>query len=416
KGVFHIAEGGLPIPNDKIAVPKSVFAALLEAALQPPPELMALPSSPRGAPELVFVSLLLRPLVCPATATQPAKTMETRFFVPGSLVSNIDFVECIFGNAGDPSLPENDSALDVQHWSGHSGCVILAPHLSLLRKKDLGLPHSREATGRQKRDGMCWEREDELYNGGSAFKVACRDASGVIVTIIADNYFGYCKKEVKTQTSFAANLYGMAEEEHAGGAHAYATYVLGEEFLADRTVHLKPATFEHALQILGDAAERQAGGYARDRHHQGVVYLPETSQFSVREGWIRWEYEGARHELPLRADEIYVLPSGYRVRLEKQLSGSAWRLVGTRPDGTLCHKPCTVSGGGKSEISKSIADVLLKGPVFVKESRADLDEVEKILAMDFSKIYRRRRPDSRTARPILSVERSLGSVIKQLAP
>jgi hypothetical protein len=54
--------------------------------------------------------------------------------------------------------------------------------------------------------------------------------------------------------------------------------------------------------------------------------------------------------------------------------------------------------------------------VFVKEFRADLDEVEKILAMDFSKIYRRRRPDSRTGRPILSVERSLGSVIKLLTP
>ena len=28
----------------------------------------------------------------------------------------------------------------------------------------------------------------------------------MMVTIIADNYYGYCKKEVKTQISFAANL------------------------------------------------------------------------------------------------------------------------------------------------------------------------------------------------------------------
>jgi hypothetical protein len=416
KGVFHIAGGGLPIPTDKIAVPKPVFAALLRAALQPPPELLALPSSPPGAPELVFVSLLLRPLICPATPTHPEKSMETRFFVPGSLVSNIDFVECIFGNAGDPSLPENDAALDVMHWSGHSGCVILAPHLTLLRKMDLGLPHSRDATARQRRDGMCWDREDDVYNGGSAFKVTCRDTSGVIVTLIADNYFGYCKKEVKTQIGFAANLYGMSEEEHAGGAVAYPAYVLGEEFLADRTVHLKPATLEHALRILGDVAERQPGGHATDRRCPGVLYVPETAEFNVREGWVRWEYAGARHSLPLRTGEVYILPSGYQVRLEKQLSGSAWRLVGTRPDGALCHKPCTVSGGGKSEISKSIADVLLKGPIFVREFGADLDEVEKILARDFSRIYRRRRPDSRTARPILSTERSLGSVIKLLTP
>ena len=48
---------------------------------------------------------------------------------------------------------------------------------------------------------------------------------GVIVTIIADNYYGYCKKEVKTQISYAANLFGMCEEEHAGGAIAFPTYV-----------------------------------------------------------------------------------------------------------------------------------------------------------------------------------------------
>ena len=32
--------------------------------------------------------------------------MEIRFFAPGSLVSNLDFVESIFGNGGDPFLPE----------------------------------------------------------------------------------------------------------------------------------------------------------------------------------------------------------------------------------------------------------------------------------------------------------------------
>ena len=32
--------------------------------------------------------------------------MEIRFFAPASLVSNLDFVEGIFGNGGDPFLPE----------------------------------------------------------------------------------------------------------------------------------------------------------------------------------------------------------------------------------------------------------------------------------------------------------------------
>ena len=144
--------------------------------------------------------------------------MEIRFFAPGNLVSNLDFVESIFGNAGDPDLPENDAGLDVEHWTGHTGCVILAPHLTKVTKKAAGLPHWDQATERQRRDGMCWKDEWEFYNNGQAFKLTCRDETGVIVTIIADNYFGYCKKEVKTQISYAANLFGLCEEEHAGGA------------------------------------------------------------------------------------------------------------------------------------------------------------------------------------------------------
>ena len=35
-GSFHIAEGGLPIPGDKKAVPKLTFARLLQAAVKPP--------------------------------------------------------------------------------------------------------------------------------------------------------------------------------------------------------------------------------------------------------------------------------------------------------------------------------------------------------------------------------------------
>jgi hypothetical protein len=158
------------------------------------------------------------------------KRSEIRFFAPGSLVGNLDFVERIFGNGGDPSLPENDAALDPDGWTGHTGCVILAPHLVTLKKKDLGLPPKARASERQIRDNMCWENPNELYNGGQAFKITARDSRGVMVTLIADNYFGYCKKEVKTQISFSANLYGLAEEEHAGGAIAFPSYDLGVHF------------------------------------------------------------------------------------------------------------------------------------------------------------------------------------------
>ena len=114
---------------------------------------------------------------------------------------------------------------------------------------------------------MCWRDPDELYNDGAAFKICCRDHRGVMVTVIADNYYGYCKKEVKTQISFAANLFGLSEEEHAGGAIAFATYVLGQEFYADRTVSLKKAILR-----AGDQPARRFGrtpaGRLRDRPSQ----------------------------------------------------------------------------------------------------------------------------------------------------
>ncbi|RKZ55018.1 MAG: hypothetical protein DRQ44_18325, partial [Gammaproteobacteria bacterium] len=176
-GVFHIVEGGLPIPADKKAVPVNVYANLLQVALDPPTELLSLPiASDRDEPVDMWVSLLLRPVVRPEVeGVLPEKTLETRFFAPGTLVSNLDFVESIFGNGGDPFLSENDAALDIDHWTGHSGCVILAPHLTKLSKKIIGLPHHDDATERQREDGMCWKKDDELYNDGSAFKVVCRD-------------------------------------------------------------------------------------------------------------------------------------------------------------------------------------------------------------------------------------------------
>ena len=108
--------------------------------MNPPRELMSLPYlSQSTTPAHTWVSLLLRPLVCPEVpGFCEERTLETRFFAPGSLVSNLDFVESIFGNAGDPLIVANDAGLDVHHWSGHTGCVILAPHLITLTKQELG--------------------------------------------------------------------------------------------------------------------------------------------------------------------------------------------------------------------------------------------------------------------------------------
>ncbi|MFZ4587640.1 MAG: hypothetical protein ACOYNG_01505 [Terrimicrobiaceae bacterium] len=419
QGVFHVAEGGLPIPDDKKAVPAGTYARMLEFALQPPPELMRLPFTSGAVRQAeCFVSLLLRPKVCPAVqGFTDEKTMEVRFFAPGGMVSNLDFVESIFGNAGDPFLPQNDAGLDAAHWSGHTGCVILAPHLTSVTKVAAGLPHWDQATERQRRDGMCWKTEDELYNGGSAFKLTARNASGVVVTMIADNYFGYCKKEVKTQISFAANLLGRCEEEHAGGALVFPSYDLGEEFDGSLHVRSRGHSLGEALRLFPDLMEARPGGYAVDRKFLEVVYIPEEARASLAGLCVSWTNpDGGSHSLKLLPRHVYVRPSGYRISLRRSDGGKRWRLVGTRADALFCHKPCTVSGGGKSEISKSISDAIIHGPVYISDFKADCERVDALLRHDYSRRFRDAARHGSDMRPVLSPERSLGSVIKLLTP
>jgi hypothetical protein len=415
-GIFHIAEGGLPIPADKLAVPKAVFAKMLEQAFLPPRELLRLPfTANQPQPAECLVSLLLRPIVCPeVSGFCTEKTMEVRFFAPGSLVSNLDFVESIFGNGGDPGLPENDAGLDTKHWTGHSGCVVLAPHLTKLTKKGVGLPAWEQASERQRRDGMCWRDEWELYNNGQPFKLACRDESGVMVTIIADNYFGYCKKEVKTQISFAANLFGLCEEEHAGGALVFPSYDLGEDYSGELHVKGRGHSLGELLTLNPDSVVPHPDGYATDKNFPDIIYVPEDARFDLHKQRVSWPGGASERSIKLLPSKTYVRPSGYKVRMLEPAETRAWRLVGTVPEGTLCHKPCTVSGGGKSEISKPISDAILTGPVFVADFQKDFDAVAELLGRDYSNRFQ--NPARIDKRPILSADRSLGSVIKLLTP
>ena len=422
KGTFHIVEGGLPIPGDKRVVPCEAFVRMFQKAFDAPESLTRLPftvNQPEGGH--AWVSLLLRPLVSPEVpGYAPKRSLETRFFAPGSLVSNLDFVESIFGNAGDPFIPKNDAGLDVEHWTGHTGCVILAPHLLQLTKKELGLPHINDATDRQKQDRMCWEDSSELYNDGSAFKVTCRDARGVIITMIADNYFGYCKKEVKTQISYSANLLGGAEEEHSGGALVFQSWNLGDEFQFDSRRY-NDASFEDVVREYGDGIVIHESGYGVDKRFPKLFYIPENARADLREQCIRWTREDEEFEIPLLPGEIYMAPSGYRVRMEKHPEAPSWRLIGTAGEGLFCHKPCTVSGGGKSEISKSLIDYMEYGSVFVANYEDDIQQVRAIFAKDYATRWKedlREQIDySKTpSRTVLDSRRSLGSVIKLLTP
>ena len=414
KGVFHIAEGGLPIQDDKIAVPRATFGRLLEHAFNPPAEAKVLPyTSNRAERPGCWASLLLRPIVVPAVPGFTAeRRMETRFFAPATLMANLDFVEGIFGNGGDPYLPENDSSLDPERWTGHTGLVVLAPHLTLLTKKELGLPHWDDATQRQRRDGMCWRDESERYNNGSAFKACARDERGVIVTVIADNYFGYCKKEVKAQISYSANLLGLVEEEHSGGAIAYPRYNLGQ------TCTMKTPEGFHFDDVIARDPDRfrvRAEGYAVDLELPHVVLVPEHTRISLRDRTVSWERDGEPRSIELRADTQYVAPDGYIVELTHiEADGDMWTLIGTSPVATSCHKPATVSGGGKSEISKSITDAFVNGNAYVENFVEDMTAVAEIVDRDFSDRFK--DPEHTDHRALLSDARSVGSVIKLLTP
>ncbi len=367
----------------------------------------------------VFVSLLLRPVVCPEIpGFTERKTMEIRFFAPGAFVSNLDFVESIFGNAGDPYLHRNDAGLDIDHWTGHTGCVIIAPHLTKLRKKDVGLPNWEDASERMRRDGMCWKTEDERYNNGLPFKVSCRDNRGVVVTLIADNYFGYSKKEIKTQISYSANLYGGVEEEHAGGTLAFRRRNVGNAFDASFLRGKDPSspTFEEIKEEFGQIMEIMPDNYGIDRLYPSIVYVPENAVFDLYASRVSWEYEGKRRSIKLLRNTTYVLPSGNKVHMEKHPFGPDWRLVTTSGEGCFLHKPSTVSGGGKSEIAKSLLNAINYGFFFVDDLDRDFRRVEEIFAYDYSGRWKDSKLNSQVSRPFNDTSRTLGSAIKLLTP
>ena len=333
-------------------------------------------------------------------------------------MSNLDFVESIFGNAGNPNLAQNDAALDTEHWTGHTGCIILAPQLKSLKKKDVGLPHFDDATERQKIDGMYWEDKNELYNDGSPFKITCRDDRGVVITLIADNYYGYSKKEIKTQISYSANLFGLVEEEHAGGALAFARRVMGDTLDGKdySEYHDNRFSFEEVKKLLIDRIDVQPENYAIDKKYPNIIYIPELAYVNTNTNSITWTHHNKEQKLTLSPYKTYVHPTGNKFRLEKHNSIDLWRIVDTFAEGVFCHKPCTVSGGGKSEISKSMQNAITYGTFNIQDIDEDFKKADKIIEFDYSTRWKINDPKRPKSRPFLSEERTLSSAVKLLIP
>ena len=273
QGIFHVAEGGLPIPDDKQAVPKAVFGRLLSLAMTPPRELMILPlTAYHPQPAECFVSLLLRPVVCPEVPGFIAeKTHGDPVFRSGQPGQQPGFCGKHFWQRGR-SVPAGErcgigcGTLDRPHRLRHSRAASDKAY-----KEIPGPAPWDEATERQRRDGMCWKKRGRsCTTTAEPSKSPAAIERGVIVTVIADNYFGYCKKEVKTQISYSANLYGLCEEEHAGGALVFPSYDLGEDFSGNCTCAHGPFVRGGVVAVWrshGRATGRLRGGPEVPGHH-----------------------------------------------------------------------------------------------------------------------------------------------------
>jgi hypothetical protein len=152
-GIFHVAEGGLPVPDDKIGVPKAAFAKMLGLAFNPPRPMLRLPFT---ATQPHPPSVSCRCCCAPGLPEVPGYVGRRWRFVslrPASRQQS-RFRRKHFRQWRRPNLPENDAGLGVEHWTSHTGCVVLAPHLTKVTKQDascrLGTkpPNASAATAR----------------------------------------------------------------------------------------------------------------------------------------------------------------------------------------------------------------------------------------------------------------------------
>jgi hypothetical protein len=196
----------------------------------------------------------------------------------------------------------------------------------------------------------------------------------------------------------------------------FPSYDLGEEFSGFLHVRRLDHSFEEVVRLYGSVMEVRPEGYAIDNKFPDILYVSEDVQFDLRQQTVSWPHAGGTQTMKLLPGKTYVRPSGYKVHMERVPGTKQWRLIGTVAEGVFCHKPCTVSGGGKSEISKAITDAIIQGPVFVADFKKEFDLVAELIKRDYANRFKDSAKNNKDSRAILSPERSLGSVIKLLTP
>jgi hypothetical protein len=153
-----------------------------------------------------FVSVLLRPIVRPEIPGYcEERSMEVRFFAPGSLVANVDFVESIFGKLRRyPSFPkrcvDRSRPLDRDDRLYHP-----RNRTSRAHQKDLGLPHWVQATDAPAPRGHVMARSHrKIQRQGGLSRSLTRDESGVSSPSLRTTISATRKRRVKSHISYSA--------------------------------------------------------------------------------------------------------------------------------------------------------------------------------------------------------------------
>jgi hypothetical protein len=138
-----------------------------------------------------------------------------------------------------------------------------------------------------------------------------------MVTIIADNYYGYCKKEVKTVRS-ASRRTCSALRRRARRRRYRLSGLRSRPGFSTRTARSAQDgdVRNVTLRLLGrPGGATSPEGYAVDRQLcRRIFYVPENAEFNVRDGFREMAGTKANHNslLLLSIGETYVLPSGYQ--------------------------------------------------------------------------------------------------------
>lgn len=158
-----------------------------------------------------------------------------------------------------------------------------------------------------------------------------------------------------------------------------------------------------------------------DKEFKNIYYVPETVSIELSERSLFYKHPetGADMQMKISKSAVYVLPNGYQVQLVRHPVSKQWMLIGTVQNPKFLFKPASVSGAGKSELSKSVMDAVTSGPFFIKDWSRTFKEADEIINHDFGGRLKRSvdyKALGRPSRPLLSFERSLGSIIQLLTP